>query len=166
MRSRSVTMPHTDPALIGAVATTTQCIRRSAMSFATLVSLVSGETVMTPKCIALDTFIVVHVAGCEAIVAMHRTMPRRQTRFVTPLPLGSCGELRRRRAWHVRLISVWRAAAKRSRCREPAEDVAGVVTRSEVERASAKRQESVVVPNVGPIAGANSYWIPNERGHR
>ena len=65
------------------------------MSLATLVSLVSGDTVMTPECIAFDTFIVVHVAGCEAIVAMHRTMPRTQTRFVTSLPLGSCGQLRR-----------------------------------------------------------------------
>jgi hypothetical protein len=92
------------------------------MSFATFVSLVSGETVMTPKCIAFDTFIVVHVAGCEAIVAMHRTMTCRQTRFVTSLPFGSCGELRRRRV-ETRLpladgliesISVdWRAAEAR-----------------------------------------------------
>jgi hypothetical protein len=61
---------------------------------------------MTPKCIAFDTFIVVHVAGCEAIVAMHRTMTCRQTRFVTSLPFGSCGELRRRRVapnLHLRL---------------------------------------------------------------
>jgi len=50
---------------------------------------VLGETVITPECIAFDTFVVDHFA--RVIAAMHRTIRSTKMRFIALSPSAPAG---------------------------------------------------------------------------